>query len=301
MHQPIETGPKDGKAVTEDHVAGWSELAQDSAKKGGHCEVAPIYWHAMNRAKQLDNKESSDAVFQTTSGVPASPGIAPFAMVACSDSPSVTAADNEIARAVHKVSAKRRLATLCGVAMVAASLTSMYFRADFATYVARHSETIGAQMPIWTISPPRAANLVFDDTAPQGQTVGVNLPARDAQVVAASAPLQGSDLYERTNALEKELLALRGALAEAQETKVRSIQAAQDASTALQQSLEKMALLETRLELARRHIEQGAISPPRSRRIPRRKAGTSFQPDFFGLFSSSSHRTAHRRSTHIRQ
>jgi hypothetical protein len=311
VRQPIETVPKDGNAVIlEDHVSGSYELAhwsaQDSAwvkENGGHCEIAPTYWHAINSAKHLEEKENFEPASQTGSGFPASPDIAPLQMIACSDAPSVTVLDEEIARAADEVPKKRRIATWCGVAMVVASLTCMYFRADFAAYVARHTDHIGEttdrQIPTLTTAHPRAVNVVSDDTAPQAQTVGVNLPARITQV-APVAPSQSSDNYERTKALEEELRASREALAEAQESKLRSMQAAQDASSALQQSLDKIAILETKLELAHRHIEQGVPSPQRPGRISRRKAGSISQPGFFGLFNSASNRTAHRPSARIR-
>jgi hypothetical protein len=309
VRQTIESVPKDGNAVIlEDHVSGSYELAHWSAQEsawvkenGGHCEIAPTYWHAINSAKHLEEKENFEPASQTGSGFPASPDIAPLQMIACSDAPSVMGLNEEIARAADEVPKKRRIATWCGIAMVAASLTCMYFRADFAAYVARHTDHIGenTQIPTLTTAHPRAVNVVSDDTAPQAQTVGVNLPARITQV-APMMPSQSSENYERTNALEKELRASREALAEAQESKLRSMQAAQDASSALQQSLDKIAILETKLELARRHIEQGVPSPQRSGRISRRKAAAPSQPGFFGLFNSASNRTAHRRSAHIR-
>jgi len=311
VRQTIESVPKDGNAVIlEDHVSGSYEVAHWSAQEsawvkqnGGHCEIAPTYWHAMNSAKELENKENAEPASQIGSGFPASPDTVPLQTIACSDTPSVTGLDEVTARAADEVAEKRRLTTLCGVAMVVASLTCMYFRTDFAAYVARHTNHIGeatdTQIPTLTTAHPRAVNVVSDDKAPQAQTVGVNLPARITQS-APVAPSQSSENYERTNALEEELRASREALAEAQESKRRSMQAAQDASSALQQSLDNIAILETKLEVAHRHIERRGPSPQRPGRISRRKAGAPYQPGFFGLFNSPSNRTAHQRSARIR-
>jgi hypothetical protein len=304
VRQPIETVPKDGNAVIlEDHVSGSYELAHWSAhesawvkESGGHCEIAPTYWHAISSTKKLEDKENCEPASQTGSGFPASPDIATLQMIACSDAPSVTGLDEEIARAADEVPEKRRVATWCGVAMVAASLTCMYFRADFAAYVARHTDQIDTHIPTLTTADPRAVNVVSDDAAPQAQTVGVNLPASITQVAPVTS---SSENYERTNALEEELRASREALAEAQESKLRSMQAAHDANSALQRSMGKIAILETELELARRHIEQ-VPSPQRSRRNLRSQSGSPSQPGFFGLFNSASNRTATRRPARIR-
>ena len=90
MRQPIETVPKDGNAVIlEDHVSGSYELAHWSAQEsawvkenGGHCEIAPTYWHAMNSAKQLEDKENAEPASQTGTGYPASPDIIPLQTIA---------------------------------------------------------------------------------------------------------------------------------------------------------------------------------------------------------------------------
>lgn len=309
MRQPIETVPKDGKAVIlEDPVAGSYELAKWSAEEsvwlnenGGRCEIAPIYWHAINRAKQLEDKESSEEVHQINSAVSTSLDVTPVPTVPCLDSPTVPELEHQRARAEDEVPTRGRVATWCGIAMLAASLSCMYFRADVKAYVARHndqiSNTIGATIPR-TVSPLPEISFVSDDRPPQTQTADVNVPPQGAQLAAISTPLQRSDAFEGANALENELHATRDALAEAQRSKLRSEQAAQEASTALQQSLEKIALLETKLELARRNVEQAA--PPRSRRMSRRGAGRLPQANFFGLFNPPPNQTLHRRSARIR-
>jgi hypothetical protein len=93
VRQPIETVPKDGNAIIlEDHVSGSYELAHWSAhesawvkESGGHCEIAPTYWHAVNSAKQLEDKENSEPALQMGSGFLASQDV-PL-QIAWSDDP----------------------------------------------------------------------------------------------------------------------------------------------------------------------------------------------------------------------
>src|SRR4051794_21570321 len=64
MRQPIETVPKDGRAVIlEDDSTGTYELARWSAQESAWvgenakpCNIAPRYWHTMRRAEHRENE-----------------------------------------------------------------------------------------------------------------------------------------------------------------------------------------------------------------------------------------------------
>lgn len=303
MRDPIETSRSEGEVfVSEDHIPVSNELApkstQDVAIKESdrECELAAAHLHVINRAKQLAEKGGSGAISETNSGISAIPAKAALPTATCSDAQGQPKPD--VAGAANRVPTKRRVAALCGATMVAASLTCMYFRPDFSAYAARYngrtSEVVAPSFPSTGVVSPRKVGLESDDIALQDQTVGV-VPVRGTQIAVASAT-QSSDSFEptrRVNALETELRATREALAQAQESKLRSMKAAQDAAAALQESLAKIALLEIKLEQASRHIEQGA--PSRSRRLSQRRADFNSQPGFFGLFNAAANQPVQRR------
>jgi len=315
MRCPIETVPKDGKAVIlEDDTAGTYELAHWSAEEGvwvgengRPCTITPTYWLAMHRAEHLENECKSSGPLQTGTTLPASEDVfAPPPLVTSSELASVAGFDKQIPRGkAHAAPAKRRFATYCGAAMVAVSLTGMYFRGDFAAYVTRHADridelVIGSERPDLATEQPRKVSLAPDPTLQQAEIDKVSVPAPASQVTVGAALPRSPENYSRADAPEKELFKEGQALAEALEREIRLKQAAETASTELRQSLDKITILENELALARRHIEQASPSPRRARRIPQRRLGSPHQQDFFGLFNSAPGRARFQRSARIR-
>jgi hypothetical protein len=220
--------------------------------------------------------------------------------MASSESSSVPAFDKQIPRdePAHALPAKRRIASFCGAAMIAVSLTGMYFRGDFAAYVIQQDNQTNNPLDV-TIEQPRKVSLASDSLG-QALTVGISVPAPAAEVTSDSALPQSPENHRRADALEKELLKNRQTLTEAREREILSKQAAEAATTALQQSLDKIAILENELALARRHIDQGSPSSRRTHRIPQRRAGQLSRQDFFGLFNPAPNRVRFQHSARIR-
>ena len=193
--------------------------------------------------------------------------------------------------------ARRRFAVCCGAAMVAAALTGMYFRGDVAAYAAKHADGSGelraGSVPQASPEQPRIISLARNP-ADAGSA-----PASAGQVTVGSAPAQSPENHRRADAMGKELLNARQALAEAQERQTQLKQTAETATTELQQSLNKIASLENELAIARQHTDRASLSPPPSRRIPQRQVK---QPDiqgFFGIFTPAPNRAPVQRSARM--
>src|SRR5205814_5968043 len=136
MRRPIETVPKDGKAVIlEDDTNGTYELAQWSAQEcawvgenGKPCKITPMHWHAMQTGTMFPNLGAEPRRAPVSADVFAPPPVVPS-----SEPMSVAGFDKQIPRVkAHPTQARRRFAACCGAAMVAMSLTGMYFRSDVA-------------------------------------------------------------------------------------------------------------------------------------------------------------------------
>ena len=307
MRRPIETVPKDGKAVIlEDDTNGTYELArwsaQDSAwvgENGKPCKIAPTHWHTVQRAEHLEGECNSSSPLQRET-LPNS-GAEPrrtsastdvFArppMMASSELVRFGGLDNQKAQ---RSPTPRRFAACCGAAMVAASLTGIYFRGDVAAYAAKHaglSDELGiASVPQGSpIEQPRKISLAA--TLPQAKADAGSAPVSAGPVTVGKAPTQSSENH-RAEALENELLKARQALAEAQERETLLKQTTETARTELQQSQDKIATLENELALARQHVDQPSPSPRRGRRTAQRRVKHPNPPGFFGIFGAAPNR-----------
>ena len=190
--------------------------------------------------------------------------------------------------------ARRRFAASCGAAMVAAALTGMYFRGDVAAYAAKHADRSGelraGSVPQGSPEQPRIISLA------RNPSDAGSAPASAGQVTVGRAPAQSREDHRRADAMDKELLNARQALAEAQEREIQLKQAAETARTELQQSLDKITNLENELATARQHNDQASLVPPPTRRVPQRRVK---QPDiqgFFGIFTAAPNRAPVQRS-----
>jgi hypothetical protein len=301
MRRPIETVPKDGKTVIlEDEAKGTYELARWSAQEGAWVgkdgkahNITPTYWHAMEHAAPLEGERKSSSPLQTNNILPnlgadpmatavSADGFAPPRPVASSKPVSAVSSDKPIPHAKARPSeARRRFAASCGAAMVAVSLTGMYFRSDFAGYVTRHADrsdalAVASMSKGSTLEQPRMISLASPINAGSA-------PASAGQITVGRAPTQSRENYPRTDATENDLLNARQALAEAEERETRLKQTAETVSAELQRSLEKIATLESELALARQHTGHSTLSPRRARRIPQRRLKQPNPQGFFGV------------------
>ena len=308
MRRPIETVPKDGKAVIlEDDTNGTYELARWSAQdcawvgeNGKPCNMTPTHWHTVQRAEHLEGDCKSSSLLERGTTFPnsgAEPQRTPAStdafvrpsMVTSSELVRFAGLDNQIPREkAHHSQRRRRFAACCGAAMVAVSLTGMYFRADVAAYAAKHSglsHELGiAGMPQGSpTEPPPKISLAA--TLPQAEADARGVPVSTDPVTVGKAPTQRPE-NRRADAMENELLNTRQALAEARERETRLKETAETASTELQQSLDKIATLENELALARQHIDQPSPSPRRGRRTAQRRLKHPNPPGFFGIFNA---------------
>ena len=299
MRRPIETVPKDGKTVIlEDEVKGTYELARWSAqesawvgKDGKPHDINPTYWHPMERAAPLEGECKSSSPLQTgailrnsdaepTRTAVSTEAFAPAPPVSRSNPVSVVSSDKPISHAkAHPSQARRRFAASCGAAMVAVSLTGMYFRSDFARYVTRHADRSDALA---------VASTSKGSTPEQPPIVSVALPinagsAPASQNTVGTASPQSRENSRRADAMESELFNARRALVEAEERETQLKQTAESVRTELQQSLEKIATLESELALARQHNGHASLSPRRARRIPQRRVRQINPQGLFGV------------------
>jgi hypothetical protein len=326
MRRPIETAPKDGTTVIlEDGVNGTYELARWSAqecawvsKNGKRYEVAPTYWHAVERAEHLEGECQSQAggAFPNLDAEPqrtpasAAVFIGP-PVVASSEAASVVSPDKQIPAGKARVSAaRRRFSAACGAAMVALALTGMYFRGDVAAYATKHAngsdESRVANTPqALPMEQPRKISLARNPTVSQAEADAASAPASAAQVTVGRAPTQNPENVRRADAMQadaiqKELFNARQALAEAQEREAQLKQTADTARTELQQSLDKIATLESELALARQSTDQASPSPRRARRIAQRRLKHPNPPGFFGVFNLAPNRGPLQSSARMR-
>jgi hypothetical protein len=306
MRRPIETVPKDGKPVIlEDDTNGTYELAQWSAQEGAWvgengkpCKMIPTHWHTVQRAEHLGGDYNSTSLSQGGTMFPnsgAEPRRTPAStdvfvrppMAASSELVKFAGLDNQVpGKKAHHSQARRRFAAACGAAMVAVSLTGMYFRGDVAAYAAKRaglSDGLGiASAPEGSLmDQPRKISLAA--TPPQAEADTGTMPASAGPVTVGRAPTQSPE-NRRADAMENELHNARQALAEAQERETLLKQTAETTRTELQQALDKIASLENELALVRQHVDQASPSPRRGRRIAQRRLKQPTPPGFFGIF-----------------
>jgi hypothetical protein len=313
MRRPIETAPRDGTTVIlEDHTKGTYELTRWSAqewawvrKDGKPYEGTPTYWHAMQRAEHLEGEcKSSEPLQATTSPnlgaepqpAPASADVYAPPLVPSSEPLRVGGLDKPIPVDKGNASqARRRFAASCGAAMVAVSLTGMYFRADVAAYAAKHARSdelrVGSMPQGSSPEPPRIISLA------RGPKDAGSVPA---QVTVGKAPTESPEDHTRGDATQNELFNARQALAAGQERESQFKQTAETAKTELQQSLDKIATLESELALARQQIDQTSAPPRRSGRSPQRRVKNPTLEGFFGIFNAAPTRAPVQRSARPR-
>jgi hypothetical protein len=300
MRHPIETVLKDGKTVIlEDDTSGTYELARWSAdedgwvtKDGKSYRGSPMYWHEIQRAEHPEGECKCSEPLQTATSAnlgaepqppPASAQNAHPPWEASSALLRFVGLDKPIPRGkAHPTESRRRFAVSCGAAMIAASLTGMYFRGDVAAYAAKHAErsgefAIGTMPQGLSLEQPRIISL-----ARNPQDAG-SAPASAGQVTVGIARTQSPENDKRAVAMENDLFNARQALARAQERETQLKQAAETARRELQQSLDKIATLENELAQPRQHTNQVSLSPRRARRIPQRRATQPNPQGYFGI------------------
>jgi hypothetical protein len=302
MRRPIETVPKDGKAVIlEDDANGTYELARWSAQdcawvgeNGKPCKMTPTHWHTVQRAEHLEGECKSSSLLQseTFPNLGAEPQQTSAStdvfkrppMVASSELVRFEGLDNQ---KPQRSPTRRRFAACCGAAMVAVSLTGMYFRGDVAAYAAKHA---GLSDKLGVVSIPQGSGMEqprkisLATTLPHAEADSGSAPVAAEPVTVGRAPGASRENH-RADAMENELLNARQALAEAQERETLLKQTTEAARTELQQSLDKIATLENELALARQHVDQASPSPRRGRRTAQRRLKHPNPPGFFGIFS----------------
>ena len=295
MRRPIETVPKDGTTlILEDDTKGTYELARWSAQEGAWVAKdgtpyngTPSYWHAMQRAEHSGGECKSADPLQTPSSpnLGAEPQPTPASANDFARAPGETSSalltfvgsDKPIPRGkVRRPEAGRQFAIFCGAAMIAASLTGIYFRGDVAAYANRQagqSDQLGAQG-----SPPEQPRII--SLARHPTDVGA-VSGSAGRVTVGKAPTQNPENRQPADAAENELFKLRQALAEAQERETQLKQTAETAKTELQQSLDRIAKLEGELVLAQQ--QEAPISSRRARRKPQRRVKNPNPEGFFGI------------------
>jgi hypothetical protein len=315
-------------------LARWS--AQECAwvaQDGRPYKGTPTYWHAIQRAEHPDSECKSteaispnlrsledieqrlkalrkryaelDKLVPLRNGVVdgAEPQRAPaladvFAPPPATSSEPVSISGKQMPRDKAQPSpARRRFAACCGAAMIAAALTGMYFRGDVVAYAAKHADRSGelraGSVPRGSPEQPRIISLARNSSG------AGSAPASAGKVTVGRAPTQSPEDHRRADAMDKELLDARQALAEAQQRETQLNETAETARTELQQSLDKIASLENELATARQHTDPASLSPPPTRRIPQRRVK---QPDiqgFFGIFTAGPNRAPVQRSARI--
>jgi len=298
MRRLIETVLKDGTTVIlEDDTRGTYELARWSAQEGTWLaqdgkpyEGTPTHWHALHRADPLVGECNCSDPLQTSSpnlGAEPKPALASantlarppeeassalLRFVGCLDKPIPQARPAE---------ARRRFAAFCGAAMVAASLTGMYFRGDVAAYADKHARSdefaIGSLPQGSPLEQPRIISL---SRTPKD---AASVLGSAGQVTVGEAPTQSSENRRPTDATENDLFNLRQALAEAQERESQLKQTADKAKTELQQSQDRIAALEAELARARQQINPAPRSSRRSRHVRQRRLKNPNPEGFFGI------------------
>jgi len=253
LRNPIETAPKDGKTVIlEDRTSGTYELAHWSTEEGAWvgangnpCQISPTYWLAMKRAEGLGDECSS--VSPQQGGAPSPPEWKPASLdvsspEASSQPESVVGLEKQFRQEVRAAKVSRRFAASCGAAMVAVSLTYIYFRADLAAYLAQQDEPATGQQ--------RMVASTSDLTFPRSEAVMGSAPSSAAIETVGIALTHPRQNDQRENVSEKELLKMREALAEAEERETRLKQTSETVSIELRRSLDKIVALENELAFA---------------------------------------------------
>jgi hypothetical protein len=301
LRNPIETAPKDGKTVIlEDHTSGTYELAHWSTEEGAWvgangnpCQISPTYWLAMKRAEGLGDECSS--VSPQQGGAPSPPEWKPASLdvsspEASSQPESVVRLEKQFRQEVRAAKVSRRFAASCGAAMVAVSLTYIYFRADLAAYLAQQDDPATGQQ--------RMVASTSDLTFPRSEAVMGSAPS-SAAIETVGIALTHTRQNDQREDVEKELLKMREALAEAEERETRLKQTSETVSIELRRSLDKIVALENELALVRHHIER---APPlrRAGRISQRRLEQPNGEGFFGAFNFAPYRARYQRSARIR-
>ncbi len=332
MRQPIETVPKDGRAVIlEDDSTGTYELARWSehawvGENGKPCNITAGYWHAMRRAEHLENECQPNNPLQPSAKVanmsgpesertPAASEILALRPKSNSDTVSVTNSYKPNSpRKAHLSQARRRFAISCGAAMVAASLTCMYFREVVTTHLIEHqgeksglpSVSQGAPLPIKQSPKTTLASTPLAE-------------ADEASVVVWSEPIANSVTRSPENEQRRgaagdklakpleEMVSNAGEYsrggAEAREKETRLKEPLETDITELRRSLQhaqdKILTLENELALLRQHNAQASLSP-RQARIRQRRLRNPNPPLFFGAFNSVPYRAPLQRSARQR-
>jgi hypothetical protein len=312
LRNPIETAPKDGTTVVlEDHISGTYELAHWSTEEGAWvgasgnpCQISPTYWLVMMRAEGFADECSSASAQQ--GGAPLPPERKPASLDisspdARSESKSVVGLEKQIRQEVRATKLSRRFAASCGAAMVAVSLTYIYFRANFAAYLAQQGDPakeFGVRSKELSMGQQRTVASTSDITFPRSEAVG-NAPSSAAIETVGIALTHPRQNDQREDVSEEELPKMREALAAAEERETRLKQASEIVSIELRRSLDKIVALENELALVRHHIER---APPlrRAGRISQRRLEQPNRDGFFGAFNFAPYRARYQRSARIR-
>ena len=333
MRHPIETAPRDGNAVIlEDDSNGTYELARWSAQEcawvgenGKLCNITPRYWHAMRRAQNPEDESKSSSPLRMIALFPNLNGAEPprktespnaFGLGTASNSEPVSVAsfDKPISpRKAHPGQARRRFAISCGAAMVAASLTSMYFRGEVTTYLTQRADQqdeLGvASVPQDTAAPIEQSRKTSLAPEPTLRAADADEGSVLAQVTVGKAATRNPEKEQRAGALESKLSKPGGMVsnsvhypkkvAEADEGETPLKQTAETDTTELRRSLrqaqDKIPTVEN--ELLRQHNAHPSLSPRQVRRIPRRRLKNSNRQSFFGVFNFAPSRAPLQRST----
>lgn len=198
---------------------------------------------------------------------------------------------------------RRRFAIWCGLAMIAASLCSMFFRGDVAAYLTERTDKhddvragSGGSRDTLPLSPVTSEISTTDTALLQAEAQGDTLAASVTAGKAAET-VQGSKSVGRADTLETELSKLRQelssnsvqyrqGLAEALERETQQKRTAETTTTELRQSLqqarEKILTLEKELALARQSVNQAALPERQARGIPQRQPKERKRQGFFG-------------------
>lgn len=192
---------------------------------------------------------------------------------------------------------RRRFALWCGLAMIAASLCSTFFRADVAAYFAERADQhddvrVGSSsrdaLPLDPVKSDDTALLQADaqrDTLAAPMTAGKTVESVQGSKNVGHDALE-IELSKLRQELSSNSVHYRQALAEALERETQQKRTAETTTTelrqALQQARENILRLEKELALARQPVNQAALPERQARRIPQRQPKERRRQGFFG-------------------
>ncbi len=217
MRRSIDTVPKDGNAVIlEDDASGTFELAhwcpEDAAwvdEDGKASRISPTHWHSVRRdpffLKEIASIEPSsphaDLSFPLVPdrGGPARPRVNPARALAVPSPANVVPIKSPTA--VPAPPARRRFAgSFLAVALIAASLTGMYFRSESKAYLAKHA---GRDLSMLSVFSSRLFEQTRQSATPEAESVASS--ARGAAKSDVTSPQTMQDAPTQLNA-QNELL-----------------------------------------------------------------------------------------------